>query len=100
MCEVKKIIFVVYPSDMLTDALREVEHRLDSSGKYTALLASPYTSCCRSSLDVVGSNIQAMSECDAVCFLDGWETDKDCRILENAATEYGLEIYYGTGSCF
>lgn len=99
MCEDKKIIFVAWPSAMSIDALCESEHRLESSDKYRALASSPMTSG-YNNLNTVGVDLQLMSECDAVCFLDGWEADKNCRILENAATEYNLEVYYGTGSCF
>ena len=43
---------------------------------------------------VIGTDITALLCCDAVLFLDGWETSKGCR-LENAAAEiYDKQVFY------
>ncbi len=45
--------------------------------------------------EYIGNGIKALIECDAVCFLSGWETDKSCRLEHAAAQIYGKEIWTG-----
>lgn len=43
---------------------------------------------------VIGTDITALLCCDAVLFMDGWETSKGCRLEHAAAEIYGKEIWY------
>ena len=43
---------------------------------------------------VIGTDITALLCCDAVLFLDGWETSKGCRLEHAAAEIYGKRIMY------
>lgn len=38
--------------------------------------------------------IEAMSQCEAVYFCDGWEETRGCRIEHEVAEVYGLDIIY------
>lgn len=38
--------------------------------------------------------IEALMQCDAACFLKGWECSKGCRLEWHAADIYGIERYY------
>ena len=43
---------------------------------------------------VIGTDITALLLCDAVLFMDGWETSKGCRLEHAAAEIYEKEIWY------
>ena len=43
---------------------------------------------------VIGTDITALLLCDAVLFMDGYETSKGCRLEHAAAEIYGKEILY------
>lgn len=40
------------------------------------------------------ASIEAMSMCDAVCFLDGFEKARGCRLEHEVAVAYGIEVLY------
>lgn len=42
----------------------------------------------------LGLSIEAMAECQAVYFCNGWEDARGCRIEHEVAEEYGLDIIY------
>ena len=42
----------------------------------------------------MGNDITALLLCDAVLFMDGYETSKGCRLEHAAAEIYGKEIMY------
>lgn len=42
----------------------------------------------------MGNDIAALLECDAVLFMDGYETSKGCRLEHAAAEIYGKQILY------
>ena len=42
----------------------------------------------------MGNDIAALLCCDAVLFMDGWETSKGCRLEHAAAEIYGKQIFY------
>lgn len=44
----------------------------------------------------LGLFIEAMSQCEAVYFCDGWEDTRGCRIEHEVAEAYGLDIIYAT----
>lgn len=42
----------------------------------------------------LANSIQAMSRCDCMYFVKGWENARGCRIEHDAAVAYGLEVLY------
>lgn len=42
----------------------------------------------------LAQSLEAMAECDAVYFCEGWEKTRGCLIEHNAAAAYGLEMMY------
>lgn len=42
----------------------------------------------------LANSIQAMSRCDCIYFVKGWEKARGCRIEHDAAVAYGLEVLY------
>lgn len=42
----------------------------------------------------LANSIQAMSRCDCMYFVKGWENARGCRIEQDAAIAYGLEVLY------
>lgn len=42
----------------------------------------------------LANSIQAMSRCDCMYFVKGWENARGCRIEHDAAIAYGLEVLY------
>lgn len=42
----------------------------------------------------LANSIQAMSRCDCMYFVEGWENARGCRIEHDAAIAYGLEVLY------
>lgn len=46
------------------------------------------------SLYYLSKSLECMSCCDAVYFCDGWENARGCKIEHDAATQYGLTIFY------
>ena len=42
----------------------------------------------------LAKSIEAMSKCDAVYFVKGWETARGCKIEHEIANAYGLAIIY------
>lgn len=42
----------------------------------------------------LSNSIQAMSRCDCMYFVKGWENARGCRIEHDAAVAYGLEVLY------
>lgn len=42
----------------------------------------------------LANSIQAMSRCDCMYFVKGWEIARGCRIEHDAAIAYGLEVLY------
>ena len=47
---------------------------------------------CNAALWCLGLSLKAMSTCDAVFFMSGWEKARGCRIEHAAAEAYGLKI--------
>ena len=43
---------------------------------------------------VIGTDITALLLCDAVLFLDGWETSRGCRLEHAAAEIYGKKMLF------
>lgn len=44
---------------------------------------------------LLGLSLEEMSRCDAVCFVDGWENARGCKIEHEVAKAYGLSCLYG-----
>ena len=42
----------------------------------------------------LANSIKAMSRCDCMYFVKGWENARGCRIEHDAAIAYGLEVLY------
>lgn len=42
--------------------------------------------------ELMGNDIKALLECDAIIFLDGWEKSKGCQLEHRAATLYNKPI--------
>ena len=42
----------------------------------------------------LAKSLQRMSECDAVCFCNGWVKARGCNVEHTAADLYGLELIY------
>lgn len=43
--------------------------------------------------ELMGNDIKALLECDAVIFLDGWEKSKGCRLEHQAANIYHKPMF-------
>ena len=43
----------------------------------------------------LAASIAAMSECDAVYFVNGWDQARGCQVEHDIATRYGLQILEG-----
>lgn len=43
---------------------------------------------------LLGNDIAALLQCEAVLFLDGWMTSRGCRLEMEAAQIYGKKIYF------
>lgn len=46
------------------------------------------------SVAYLAKSIEAMSKCDAVYFVKGWETARGCKIEHEIAKAYGLAVIY------
>lgn len=42
----------------------------------------------------LAKSLENMSKCDTAFFVKGWENARGCRIEEQVATEYGLNVIY------
>lgn len=42
---------------------------------------------------LMGNDIKALLECDAIIFLDGWEKSKGCKLEHCAATLYNKPMF-------
>ena len=42
----------------------------------------------------LSNSIQAMSRCDCMYFVKGWDGARGCKIEHDIATAYGLEVLY------
>lgn len=46
----------------------------------------------KTELAFLGNGIRAMADADLVYFADGWEDARGCRIVNQIAIEYGLDV--------
>ena len=53
-----------------------------------------YNDAVMEALYYLSNSIQAMSRCDCMYFVKGWESARGCRIEHAAAVAYGLEVLY------
>lgn len=43
--------------------------------------------------ELMGNDIKALLECDAIILLDGWENSKGCRLEKYAASLYNKPVF-------
>lgn len=84
--------YILSRREKATNTLKNFGYDIEDTFSTDDYVASNYTK--NLSIAYLAKSIEAMSKCDAVYFIKGWETARGCKIEHEIAKAYGLAIIY------
>lgn len=73
-------------------AVKAVECRLDEPIELIDSILDDAPNDAKRALWMLGKSIQLLSTADIVCFVEGWETARGCKVEHQCAIDYEIDI--------